>query len=69
MTPKQSSGLAKRAEQRRRAREATTNRNLSSRPRARALAFLQSLPTKHLIAVHRAAKQFIEKQNTTDTTP
>jgi hypothetical protein len=62
VSPIQIHGLAERAEQRRRDRLATRAGNLS-RQRVRALRFLASLPTKTLVAVHKAAKQFHEQQN------
>ena len=58
------SGLPERAEKRRRERQETRERNLSVK-RRRALAFLGSLPTKTLVAVHKAAKQFHEQNTTT----
>ena len=57
MSPIRITGLAERAEQRRREQRETRDRNLSVK-RRRAIAFLGSLPTKTLIAVYKAAKQF-----------
>ena len=65
-------GLAERAEQRRRERGtlAALKRKVSDYPRdeqkARhsAIVFLTTLPTKTLIAVHKAAVQFHENQTT-----
>lgn len=53
------SGLAERAEQRRREKAARV-----SGPRKEALRYLRSLPTKTLLAVHRAAVQFHENNTT-----
>jgi len=68
-------GLAERAAQRRRDRRTLNalKRSVSDYPkneqRARhaAITYISTLPTKTLVAVHRAAVQFHEQQNTTDT--
>lgn len=57
-------GLAQRAEQRRRSRPSTANLIPGPPgPRKQALAYLSRLPTKTLVAVHKAAVQFHEQQN------
>ena len=65
-------GLAERAEQRRKERAtlAALKRKVSDYPkneqraRHRAIVFLTTLPTKHLIAVHKAAVQHYNQSTT-----